>query len=165
MHTRQVVTGHNDNGRAVFVLDERVDATPIPGLGSMIVLWGADGPATYPNPGTNPEASGFFPPPGGVRFLLASYSPGVVAPEPTAEMEILDGDEPGMHRTNSQDFAIILSGSLELVHDDGSKVLLSRGDVVVQNGTRHLWRVVGDQPATMAAFILGARHHEAQNPL
>jgi uncharacterized cupin superfamily protein len=40
--------------------------------------------------------------------------------------------------------------------DDGAEVLLSPGDVVVQNGTRHRWRVVGDVPATMAAFIIGA---------
>jgi len=36
-------------------------------------------------------------------------------------------------------------------------VLLSPGDVLVQNGTRHRWRVVGDAPATLVAFIIGAR--------
>ena len=158
MQVRQVVTGHGPSGRSVIVRDELVDATAIPGLGEMAFLWNADGPATYPDPGTNPAAPGIFPPPGGIRFLLASYSPGVVAPEPTPEMEIEPGDEPGMHRTDSQDFAIILSGTVELVHDDGSKVVLSAGDIVVQNGTRHLWRVIGDEPATMAAFILGAHH-------
>lgn len=76
-------------------------------------------------------------------------------------MEILPGDEPGMHRTDSQDFAVILSGNLELLHDDGSKVSLSPGDVVVQNGTRHVWRVVGDQPATKAAFIFGPYHRQS----
>jgi len=32
MQVRQVVTGHDAKGRAVFVRDEQVDATPIPGL-------------------------------------------------------------------------------------------------------------------------------------
>jgi hypothetical protein len=40
--------------------------------------------------------------------------------------------------------------------DDGAEVSLSPGDVVVQNGTRHRWRVAGDVPATLAAFIIGA---------
>jgi hypothetical protein len=158
LRVRRVVTGHDAGGRAVFVQDALVDATPIPGLGEMAFLWSADQPATYPDSGTDPAAPDIFPPLGGVRFLAASYAPGVVAPEPIPEMDIENGDPPGMHRTNSQDFAVILSGQVELVHGDGSHVLLSAGDVVVQNGTRHLWRVVGDGPATMAAFIVGAGH-------
>jgi hypothetical protein len=32
MKVRTVVTGHDANGRAIFVRDEQVDAMPIPGL-------------------------------------------------------------------------------------------------------------------------------------
>jgi hypothetical protein len=39
--------------------------------------------------------------------------------------------------------------------DDGAEVL-SPGDVLIENGTRHRWRVVGDVPATLASFIIGA---------
>jgi quercetin dioxygenase-like cupin family protein len=101
---------------------------------------------------------------GGIRFMIASYSPefDVVAPEPTPEMRIEDGDEPGMHSTDSTDFAVLMSGNVELEHDDGAKVLLSPGDVLVQNGTRHSWRMVGDVPAVMATFIIGA--HRPQDP-
>ena len=35
MKVRTVVTGHNAKGRAVFVRDEKVDGTPIPGLASI----------------------------------------------------------------------------------------------------------------------------------
>jgi hypothetical protein len=38
--------------------------------------------------------------------------------------------------------------ALEL--DDGAEVSLFPGDVLVENGTRHRWRVVGDAPATLA---------------
>ena len=61
-----------------------------------------------------------------------------------------------MHTTDSTDFGILLSGNVVLELDDGVEVLLSPGDVVVQNGTRHRWRVVGGVPATVAAFIIGA---------
>ena len=43
--------------------------------------------------------------------------------------------------------------------DDGAEVVLSPGDVLIENGTRHRWRVVGDVPATLASFIIGARRH------
>src|SRR5947207_15999138 len=49
MQVRQVVTGHDAKGRAVFVRDEQVDGMPIPGLGELAFLWNADEPATYPN--------------------------------------------------------------------------------------------------------------------
>ncbi len=71
-------------------------------------------------------------------------------------MHVEDGDKPGMHRTDSTDFGVILSGNVVLELDDGVEVLLSPGDVVVQNGTRHRWRVAGGASATVAAFIIGA---------
>ena len=49
MKVRTVVTGHDAKGRAVFVRDEKVDGTPIPGLGELAFLWNANEPATYPN--------------------------------------------------------------------------------------------------------------------
>jgi uncharacterized cupin superfamily protein len=61
-----------------------------------------------------------------------------------------------MRRTDTTDFGVLLSGNVALEHGDGAEVLLSPGDVVVQNGNRHRWRVVGDAPATMAVFIIGA---------
>src|SRR5882672_854260 len=129
MQVRKVVTGHDAKGRAVIARDERIDGVPIPGLGELAFLWGADGPATYPNAGNNPAAPGPFPPVGGVRFVIATYSP---------------------------EFGVVLSGNVVVELDDGVEVLLSPGDVVVQNGTRHRWRVVGGVPAIVAAFIIGA---------
>src|SRR5258708_17006677 len=102
MQVGEVVTGHEAKGRAVFVRDEQVDGMPIPGLGELAFLWNADEPATYPNAGNNPGAPGIFPPVGGLRFIMSTYLPGgVVAPEPTPEMHIEDGDEPGFHRTDT----------------------------------------------------------------
>ena len=147
MQVRQVVTGHDAKGRAVFVRDEQVDGMPIPGLGELAFLWNANEPATYPNAGNNPGAPGIFPPVGGIRFIMSTYLPGgVVAPEPTPEMHLEDGDgsggaNDGFHRTDTTDFGVILSGNLALQLDDGAEVSLSPGDVLIENGTRHRWRV------------------------
>jgi mannose-6-phosphate isomerase-like protein (cupin superfamily) len=158
MQVRQVVTGHDAKDRAVIARDEQLDAVPIPGIGELVSLWSADEPATYPDAGNNPAAPALFPPVGGIRFVIASYSPefDVVASPPTPEVHVEDGDELGMHRTDTTDFGVILSGNVVLELDDGAEVLLSPGDVVVENGTRHRWRVVGDVPATLAVFIIGA---------
>ena len=95
---------------------------PIPGLGELAFLWSADEPATYPNAGDNPAAPGTFPPVGGIRFIMTSYSPdSVVAPEPTPEMHVEGGDEPGMHRTDTTDFGVLLSGNIVVEVDDGAE--------------------------------------------
>src|SRR5258708_12949876 len=113
MPVPQVGSGHDAKGRAVIARDEQIDATPIPGLGELAFLWGADEPATYPNAGDDPAAPGPFPPVGGIRFVIATYSPefDVVAPEPLPGMHVGDGDKPGMHRPDSTDFRLVLSAN------------------------------------------------------
>ena len=69
--------------------------------------------------------------------------------------EFADPNEPGMHRTASLDFDIVLSGSVVLQVDDG-EVELRAGDIVVQNGTRHRWVNRGDEDAVLAVAIVGA---------
>jgi hypothetical protein len=163
LKVRTVVTGHDAKGRAVFVQDKKVEGMSIPGLGELALLWNADEPATYPNAGNNPAASGIFPPVGGIRFIIGTYLPGdFIAPEPTPEMHLEAGDElgganAGFHRTDTTDFGVVLSGKLALQLEDGAEVLLSTGDVLIENGTRHRWRVVGNEPATLASFLIGAR--------
>src|SRR2546423_813295 len=110
MGVRQVVTGHNAKGRSVFALDHQVDAMTIPNLGELALLRSADEPATYPNAGDNPAAPLVFPPVGGVRLVMATYSPefDVVAPEPLPGMYVEDDDESGFHRTDTTDFGVLL---------------------------------------------------------
>jgi mannose-6-phosphate isomerase-like protein (cupin superfamily) len=158
MKVRQVVTGHDAAGRAVVGHDGEVEAIPVPGLGEIIPLWSADEPATYPDDGHNPASAALFPPPGGIRFVIVSYSPEYewVAAAPVPEVCTQDGDKPGMHQTDTTDFGIILSGSVILELDDDVEVQLGAGDVVIESGTRHRWRVVGDVPLKMAVAIVGA---------
>jgi hypothetical protein len=72
------------------------------------------------------------------------------------------GDEPGRVRTDTTEFGVLLSGELSIELDDGAEVVLSPGDVLVQNGTRHIRRVVGDDPATFVAFFIGAHRRWPQ---
>jgi quercetin dioxygenase-like cupin family protein len=60
-----------------------------------------------------------------------------------------------MHTTPTVDYVVVLDGSVVLELDDGVTTTLSAGDVVIQNGTRHAWRVPSDRPATIFVVLMG----------
>ena len=65
-------------------------------------------------------------------------------------------EDPAMHKTNTVDYAIVYDGEIWMELDNGETLHLRRGDVVVQNGTRHAWRNKGTKPVTMLFFLNGA---------
>jgi mannose-6-phosphate isomerase-like protein (cupin superfamily) len=176
MDVRRVVTGHDADGKAVFVSDTQV-APVAPALlpGSEFHrLWGGDAAPHFPDDGTPPPDGQYFPPVGGFRFGFFTLPPDGGAGVPAdldfaaamAELEEklpglaghMEPDDPGMHTTATIDFEVVLQGSVTLELDDGAKVTLGVGDTVVQNGTRHRWSNPGAEPAVLAVFICGAHH-------
>lgn len=73
----------------------------------------------------------------GTVFRLVRYAPGVA---------------PRNHRTETVDYAIVLSGEIEM-ELDGTVVRLREGDVLVQQNTMHNWVNRGKQ-ACVIAFVL-----------
>jgi quercetin dioxygenase-like cupin family protein len=69
-------------------------------------------------------------------------------------VDMVPGGQSPLHRTNSIDYGIVLSGELELELEDGVKTLLGPGDIVVQRGTNHLWRNPSATVTCRVAFIL-----------
>ncbi|MFC6310317.1 cupin domain-containing protein [Paraburkholderia dipogonis] len=61
-----------------------------------------------------------------------------------------------MHRTETVDYGIVISGEIWLVLD-GTETLLKPGDVVVQRGTNHAWSNRSDRPARMVFVLLDGR--------
>jgi mannose-6-phosphate isomerase-like protein (cupin superfamily) len=178
MEYRRVVTGHDASGKAVFVGDEKVAPVTLALLpGSEFHrLWGADSTVTFPDDGSRPDATRYFPPVGGFRFGFFTIPPdgGVGAP-PNLDLaaalaefeaklpgmaEYLELDEPGMHTTATVDYGVVISGHATLELDDGAKVVLNPGDTYIQNGTRHRWSNTGDIPAVLAVALVGAHHHK-----
>ena len=164
---RRVVTGVNQSGKSVFVSDNEVEGTLVPGSGTMYDVWGVDGTFDAPNDGTSPSYTTFFPPAEGFRYLVGTFPPNAgggetVAPPDDVEAllpgagEFLEADNPGMHTTQTVDIGVVLTGELWLELDDGAEVHLRPGDIVVQNGTRHAWRNKGSQPCTVAYALVGA---------
>jgi len=62
---------------------------------------------------------------------------------------------PGFHKTSSVDYAIVLSGEIYALMDEG-EVLLKAGDVLVQRGTNHAWSNRTDAPAYLAFVLVDA---------
>ena len=62
---------------------------------------------------------------------------------------------PGFHKTSSVDYAIVLSGEIYALMDEG-EVLLRTGDVLVQRGTNHAWSNRTDEPARLAFVLIDA---------
>jgi mannose-6-phosphate isomerase-like protein (cupin superfamily) len=171
---RRVATGHDDSGKAVFALDEDVDPVRLTLSPSTEyhLLWGSDGPEALPNAGMPPRTTAFFPPLGGYRFFILTLLP-ATGPLDFTKIDIDAGlremdeklpgirdhsesDNPGMHRTDTIDFEIVLSGEVTLELDDGVETVLRVGDVNIQNGTRHRWHNRTERPASMACVLVGS---------
>ena len=69
-------------------------------------------------------------------------------------VDMLPGGESPLHRTNSIDYGIVLSGRIELELEDGVKTMVGPGDIVVQRGTNHLWRNPSASEVCRIVFVL-----------
>jgi mannose-6-phosphate isomerase-like protein (cupin superfamily) len=160
MGVRRVVTGHTPEGVAVVVSDEEAALMAVGDRGSATgALWSRDDAGRFPDDGRQPEMSASFPPIGGNVLAVMELAP---AGDDFHEFvrdalsSWADPDEPGMHRTATMDYDIVLEGSVGLELDDGAEVLLGPGDIVVQNGTRHRWHNRGDTVARVVSVAIGA---------
>ena len=84
-----------------------------------------------------------------MRFAVTDFPPGY------------RGD---MHRTETLDYVIVISGRLEM-ELDGEVVSLKQGDVVVMRGTNHRWSNNGSATARVAIILTGAKPIGLGNPI
>lgn len=173
---RLVVTGQNAAGKSIFThagpLESKV-SVHMPGFSS-VTAWATEAGFTVPDVDSSfaSQVRSQHPAPGESRLLVVNFPPDSVVMSPNfdpaaaaAEMahiapgiaERFEVENPGMHRTDSVDYGIVLAGELWLELDDGCVQHLKIGDIVVQNGTRHAWRNRSDSVATMAFVMLGAK--------
>jgi quercetin dioxygenase-like cupin family protein len=142
LNFRRVVTGHDADGRAVVLIDEMAkhQVSARPGAAACVV-WTTEG---FPvdNNGNSDDGrrqTGTTLPNGTVFRLL----------------ELAPGNSPRMHRTDSIDYAVVMSGEIDMELDD-TTVHLKAGDVLVQRGTIHNWVNRGTQPCVIAFILIAA---------
>ncbi len=174
---RRIVMG-NVNGKAVVQSDEPLLAyqfKTVRGYEHTLVWVNPAIPDLSKEQRFDRYPDSVVPGPGGTSLHFVTFPPGSVFADPSfdgeaAQEEALvrlrgladhfEKEDPGMHKTNTVDYAVIYGGEMWLELDDGETLHLNRGDVVVQNGTRHVWRNKGNKPVTMLFFLNGARARE-----
>ena len=166
---RRVVTATAPDGRSYVLSDgaagNRLDQ---PGRGlTFHEMWATDGPLAS-NEGTVDAAAGavvHHPPQGGTRFRIVEFFPDTMhdtdrIADDFAALDASDivtdpADDPTLHRNDTVDYNIVISGEIYAVTDD-DEVLLRPGDTIVQRGTRHTWRNRGTEVCVFASVMVSA---------
>ena len=138
---RRIVTGHDAAGRAVVVADSLLPSRPNPsGDAQFTLVWTT---ATAPVDNDDPTD--------GRDRAVGLTLPGESV---IRVVELLPGKRAPMHRTDSIDYGIVLSGAIELILDDNAVTLAEAGDIIVQRGTIHGWRNPSAEVPARVAFVL-----------
>ena len=175
---RRVITGHDRRGKAIVIEDELAPAVrtnPLrPGHVSVDLWKTAASPVALtpeePDPTLGPKQ--IHPPANGTVIRISEIAPESDAirnldPEKAREVFRAMGNEhastagrggrhPFMHRTETIDYAVVLSGEIVLLLDD-EDVHLRAGDVVIQRGTNHAWSNRSDEPCRMLYVLIDGR--------
>ena len=174
MTRRRVVTGHDEQGKSVFIRDEQVEPVTVallPGSEFLKVPQGDTTPI-LPTDGTEEHSGTFFPPAGGFSFGFVTMPPDTTEGAPAdidlvaaldemqdklaGLMELFEPGHPGTHTSATIDCGMVLAGTPVLELDDGATRQLAPGDTYVQSGTRHRRTNPGDVPVVLIAACIGA---------
>ena len=150
LQVRRIVTGHDANGKAIVQTDERLHGRSRAGRAGIqgCEIWSTDR-----MPVDNSDAAAVAQREGLVkRYNYVGSGQGTVV----RITEFAPGSPKFMHRTETVDYAILLSGECDLELDDGKTVHMTQGDVVVQRGTMHAWVNNGTQPCVFAFILIDA---------
>jgi mannose-6-phosphate isomerase-like protein (cupin superfamily) len=166
---RRVVTGLDDKNHAVVLFDSRIPLKQDSPVISSTNFWITDStPPSLSQRDTANRPIGVSPPDNGTKFRLVEFAPLDPATEAKLPSEmIMKGvshppekaipvKHPMMHRTRSLDYAVVLSGEIDMMLDDTS-VHLKQGDVVVQQATNHGWVNHGTQPCRIMFVLMDSK--------
>jgi hypothetical protein len=168
---RRVVTGHDAEGKSVFLTDGPApnvkEMAAMPGL-ALTDLWETMG-APARNEGTADNADRpvrLEPPRNGTILRIVEFPPDSAWRGRTDGRAGFDSigaghaqdshsADPMMHKTATVDYIIVLKGEIHAIMDKG-ETLLKPGDVLIQRGTNHSWSVRGNAPCIIAAVLVSA---------
>jgi quercetin dioxygenase-like cupin family protein len=146
---RRVVTGHDEQGKAIVKIDEvctQFNETRANGFNCNI--WTTDTtPADNSGQADGGKREGRFTfIENGSVFRILDFHPGLAQ---------------RVHRTDSIDYIVVMSGEIDMELDDGQSVHLKTGDVMVQRGTVHNWINRGTESCVMAVILIHANPVQA----
>jgi hypothetical protein len=171
---RRIVTGVNADGRSYVMHDG-----PPPVIATLENRAGFQNANVYrtmgpddsvDGPDTIADHKGVLPPPTGTVFRVIDIPPDPADPHerkrqsvgafsalfPDAGHDPESARHPGMHMTDTVDYAIVLHGELYAVMDE-DETLMRAGDVLVQRGTNHAWSNRSGEIARIAFILVDAK--------
>ena len=167
---RRVVTALDANGRAVALADGAVPLTSLRSPNPAGEMWvTSQYPPDYSWKEDRAKTKvGLIPPANGTIFRIVDFPPmkaDVEKMDVNTMMKVVGDHAPAkgapvrhpmMHRTRSLDYAIIMSGEIDMLLDDG-EVHLKAGDVVVQQATNHAWVNRGKEVCRIAFILMDGK--------
>jgi mannose-6-phosphate isomerase-like protein (cupin superfamily) len=169
---RRVVTVLDASGKAIVMSDSVIPLAVVRPPNPAANMWVTD--KTPPDFSATDRAAtiktGLMPPANGTVFRIVDFVP---TPPAVAKMDMntmmkvvgagapakgLPPRHPMMHRTRTLDYAIIMSGEIDMLLDD-QEVHLRAGNVVVQQATNHAWVNRGKEVCRVAFILM-----ESQEP-
>lgn len=169
---RRIVTGHDASGKSVFIEDgpspAQKSVAARPGY-RVTNIWRTLAGGQVDAPDTIAQHEGVLPPKGGTVLRIIEWPADDADPEvarrrleetfktmyPDADHRPDSDRHPGMHKTQTVDYAILLEGEIVALMDEGERVMRA-GDVLIQRGTMHAWSNRSGRPAKMAFILIDA---------
>ena len=169
---RRVVTGHDANGKSIFIKDGIATSVKemesMPGL-ALTDLWVTNS-APADNSGNADAANRpivLEPPASGTVLRIVEFPPDSAWRDNADAKEAFSSigadhatddtsEDAMMHKTSTVDYLVVLKGEIWAILDDGAETCLKQGDVMIQRGTNHSWSVRTDDPCILAAILVNA---------
>ncbi len=138
---QRIVTGHTDDGTAIFTSDDSFETVVIPTRdAAMTTIWTTQTVPADCNDKTD----------GRVRDAGTTLKGGSVI----RIVDMLPNASSPFHRTSSIDYGIVISGTIELELDNGVFKKIEAGGIIVQRGTIHKWRNPSNDQICRIVFVL-----------
>lgn len=172
----RIVTGHRPDGETTVLFDstatEILEVAGWPGA-AVTELWSTDEvPVDLDRTDDRVRPMRHDPTPSGTLFRVVEIPPeeGLSIDTDAAFAAMGSTNRPGatnkahhpsMHRTDSIDYIVVISGQMSMLMTDGTEALLTAGDCVIQQGTDHAWVNKGTEPCVIAAVLVDGRRPAA----
>lgn len=175
---RRIVTGHDPLGRAIVSEDRvapSVHTNPKRVGFHMTQLWATNESPAYIGNDEDPTSRPvkLEPPKGGTVVRIIEFGPegdwlekldtaatkeawGAFGTATASTNTAGKAKHPLMHRTESVDYALCLSGEITLVLDE-EEVTMREGDFLVERGTNHAWANRSGKPCKMLFVLIDGK--------
>jgi len=167
---RRVVTEVNEAGKAVVLFDDKIDLSTLRSPNPAGDVWITQQfPLNFSQgPDWGKTHVGVSPGKNGTLFRIVDFVPTTEKIEKLpvdTMMKVVADNAPKrgmpprhsmMHRTRTVDYALVLSGEIDMLLDD-TEVHLKEGDVVVQQASNHAWVNRGTKNCRVAFILMDSQ--------